>query len=406
MIGLDDLTLRQLACAVAEWTGFQPEAILPRALERAAASLARTPGETAHLISRAAARDPVLVRALCEAISVGETYFLRHPEHFRYLESNLLPRWQGGVLKVWCAGCATGEEAYSLAACLGAYQESVPAFRFEVLGTDLLERNIEVARAGIFRLWSLRLATTGPLPYRLFEAMDERLVIRRELRERVRFAAHNLLEPPPGGPFDLILCRNVLVYFAPEAARRVRGQLRGALAESGEILLAPMDLSEPFEGLELVGVGELQGWRHPRATAAAPSTWPATSAVPRPQPHPRCPRLPPPPPEPAEVAAPSFEPVALHLRALAELERGRRRAAEELLRTVHDRDPSYLPAALELALLWARQGCHRAAEALMRDLQRRAEALPTEARVAGPEPLSASFYVEAARAFLQGKHNP
>ncbi|MBI5547421.1 MAG: SAM-dependent methyltransferase [Deltaproteobacteria bacterium] len=412
MTSLDEATLRCLAGAVSEWTGFQTAAIAPHCIERAVSALPEAARQPPELLAGAARRDGALVQALMEAVAVGETFFLRHPEHFRHLESQRLPGFRGDLFRAWCAGCATGEEAYSLAACLQAHCERRPEFRFSILGTDLLERNVRSAELGQYRPWSLRASTPEPSAYPLFEDPQPSgpLVVRRELREHVRFAVHNLLEPPPAGPFDLILCRNVLIYLTPDAARRARAHLRTALAPHGEILLAPMDLPEPFEGLHSIGNGELQAYSDQCDAPDAPEGPSLVPALPAPPPLWRrsaeALRLAPAsaqPEHPVAPVTPPLEPVRLHLRALAELERGARRAAEELLLALRSRAPAYLPGLLELALLWARQGRRGAAAELMRELHDRARSLGRDALVVGPEPLSAAFYLEAARAFLEGE---
>jgi len=374
--------LDQLIACASEWTGFSRDAILPDAVRRAASVLG-TPDE---VMRRAGRRDLEVVHALCQAVSVGETYFFRHPEHFRWVATSFLPELQGRgatSIRAWSAGCATGEEAYSLAACL---LELLPApSTVEVLGTDLLERNLAAARIGEYGAWSRR--PSGPLLHRLFSSVArERVRIDDHVRGVTRFAAHNLLEEAPG-KFDLIFCRNVLVYFSPEAVRTAVRHLSHALKPGGALLFGSMDVSDPPPGLVRAGPSELQIYRRPDAR---PAPRPAPVVVREPEPLRRA--VPP-------AALP--EPVALHLRALVHIERGERKRAQQELDDLARQVPEYVPGILERALLHVRLGEKSVATSLMREVLKRTEKLPGDDLLPGPEPLPVSFYRDSAETFLR-----
>jgi chemotaxis methyl-accepting protein methylase len=375
----------ELAGYAAAWTGFSRDAILPDAIRRA---LGKGPPDEA--LRRARHRDPALVHDLCQAVSVGETFFFRHPEHFRYITGQFLAaRVEEGAthLRAWSAGCATGEEPYSLAACL-LDAASGPAGSVEVLGTDLIERNLTAARAATYGAWSRR--ASGPILHPLYHAAGERVRIDERVRKAVRFALHNLLEePPPGGPFDLIFCRNVLVYFSPKAARTVVAHLISALAPRGALFFGPMDLHSPPPGLVTAAQPELQIWRRPDPEKAREK-----KAAHRNAPEPT---LPPPPRQ-----LPPPEPVALHLRALRHIDRGERQVAEKALAELCKQVPDYVPGLMEHALFKLRNGEQSAAATLMREVLRRTDKLPREALLPGPEALPVHFYRESADNFLKG----
>lgn len=378
----DEHALDQLIACASEWTGFSRDAILPDAVRRAAAVLG-TPDE---VVRRAARRDLPVVHALCQAVSVGETYFFRHPEHFRWVAASFLPELQsrgGTSIRAWSAGCATGEEAYSVAACL---LELLPATSTaEVLGTDLLERNLAAARVGEYGAWSRR--PSGPLLHRLFsDSARERVRIEDRVRAVTTFAAHNLLDEP-SGQFDLIFCRNVLVYFSREAVRTAVRHLSRALKPGGALLFGSMDLSEPPPGLVRAGPSELQIYRRPDARPA-----PRQAPVRVREPDPPAPYVRP-------VALP--EPVALHLRALVHIERGERKRAQKELDDLARQVPEYVPGILERALLHVRLGEKSAASSLMREVLKRTEKLPVDDLLPGPEPLPVSFYRDSAETFLR-----
>ena len=141
MSGADEGLVDRLSGFAAEWTGFSRDAILPEAIRRAAAQFGREGVDARTLLDRAAKGERSVVHALCQAVSVGETFFFRHPEHFRYIASPLLPELLAGgrtAIRAWSAGCATGEETYSIAACLLDLLPKPSAVADEVIGTDLL----------------------------------------------------------------------------------------------------------------------------------------------------------------------------------------------------------------------------------------------------------------------------
>jgi chemotaxis protein methyltransferase CheR len=384
---LDERVLDRLTECAARWTGFSRDAILPDAIRRAAHSLSASPEE---LLTRSAAHDPELVHALCQAVSVGETFFFRHPEQFRWVAGEWVPELlaakRSGV-RAWSAGCATGEEAYSIAACL--LESMPPESAVEVLGTDLLERNVAVAREGIYGAWSRR--PSGPQLHALFrEQPGSKVRIEDRVRQVTRFQLHNLLERAPDGSFDLVLCRNVLVYFSPEAVRVAVQHLVDALAPGGAVLFGPMDLPEAPRGLVLAGAPELQIYRRAGAAPQKKARSAPLKDMPVPPALPARPRTPPP------------EPVALHLRALVHIERGEKSVAQRALADLCAQVPDYVPGILERALLHVRQGERAAAAQLMREVLRRTERLPLDEELPGPEPLPVRFYRESAATFLRG----
>lgn len=373
-----EAALDELISCAATFTGFSRDAILPEAIGRA---LGAAP--PAEVLLRARRREDAVVKLLSQAVSVGETFLFRHPEHFRYLASQFLPGRKADRLRVWSAGCATGEETWSLAACL---RDLAPC-PFEVLGTDLVERNLVAAREGNYGSWSRRAA--GPMLHPLGQQAGDRLRIDDRLRPATRFELHNLLDAPPAsGPFDVIFCRNVLVYFSPDARAVVVNRLVSALAPDGVLIFGPMDLDQAPPGFAPAANPEDQIWRRP------PPPAPGRKAAPPPRPAPL------PAPVPAKPVPP--EPVALHLRALRQIERGERRVAERTLAELCRLVPDYVPGLVEQALLKMRAGDSSGAASLMREVLRRTDSLQPEMLLPGPEPLPVRFYRESADNFLRG----
>jgi chemotaxis protein methyltransferase CheR len=380
---------------VSSCTGFRDTAISPTAVDRVMrAELAR--GRSAEeLMAELQRPGAPLARALLDAVLVGETYFFRHPEQFRFLAAEAAPaalRRGNFVLRGWSAGCASGEEAYSIAACLLGM--APPGVRVEVIGTDLHEGRLEYARRGTYGNWSRREA--GPLLYPVYHDIGEgRVSVMDSVRAVTRFAQGNLLEPlaESFGSFDVIFCRNVLTYFSPEAVRTALGHLAHALVPGGFLLLGTVEVDHPPAGLVRVGPPELQAFRRPLPQELAPPPRP----IPR-EPEPVRVAMRVPPPAPTPPPAPS--PVRLHLEALHRIESGDEAGAASTLETLLEQFRDYIPGMLELALLRERAGAREAAFALMHTVRDIASRLPPDLTIAGPEPLPARFYRASADAFL------
>lgn len=229
---IEDEVVTALVELASRTTGVAESAIHVDTLVRFARGVIASLGSEAEVLARASRDDPTLADQLAQAIAVGETFFHRHPEHFELVASHLRGRRFERPVRAWSAGCATGEEAYSLAACLLA---EVGA-EAEVLGTDLVARQLAVAEAGQYRRWSVR--DSGPFSYPTVHATSsDSFVVRDEVRRLVRFEQHNLLEARVGGPFDVIFCRNVLIYFDRDLKLRVLTKFRESLREGGLLCL-------------------------------------------------------------------------------------------------------------------------------------------------------------------------
>jgi chemotaxis protein methyltransferase CheR len=179
-------------------------------------------------------------------LTVGETYFFREPEHFEFIRRDVLPdvlrrRGPAHRVRAWSAGCATGEEAYSVAILLE--DVGVPG---HVVATDLSPAAIARAREGIYRPWSLR-GTAEDVLHRSFEPVGTRWRIADRYRARVTLAVHNLVQS--GYPFmplglcdmDVILCRNVFIYLDSDSVARVARGLADSLADGGWLITGPSD---------------------------------------------------------------------------------------------------------------------------------------------------------------------
>jgi two-component system CheB/CheR fusion protein len=196
--------------------------------------------------------------ALFNTILINVTSFFRDAEAWTHLETELLPellrRRPDGALRIWSAGCASGEEAYSLAIVL-AEQLGVDEFRrrVKIYATDVDEEALAQARQAVYEPGQLR----GVSPERLaacFEPAGQRYAFNKELRRSVIFGRNDLVQDAPISHIDLLVCRNALMYFNAETQARILRRLHFALYDSGvlflgkaEMLLSHDDLFTPID---------------------------------------------------------------------------------------------------------------------------------------------------------------
>jgi chemotaxis protein methyltransferase CheR len=433
---------RQLVC---ERTGFRDDAIAPESLDRLVrAELARGRA-LSELIADLERPDTEFAQAVIRISLVGETYFFRHPEHFRFIAREGIPRLvrTGATrLRGWSAGCSTGEEAYSLAACmLASAPTGVP---IEVVGTDLNEGSLAIARRAIYGAWSRR--DSGPHLFPLYRPLeDKQVIIFDGVRNITTFMVANLMTPLDSviGQFHFILCRNVLTYFTQASRELAIHNLFRSLAPGGYLLMGTVEVDRPPEGMVRVGPPELQAFHRPlvselglQPSQRAPSrTGIPSISTPVPLPPGALPGQRPPPrtggtfstPVPLPPGAlPSFSqarpslsglpavapaaprppvvpqrlPSQLHLEALERIEQGDMAQATGMLEDLVKQYPDYIPGLLELALLRERSGSRSEAYPLMRAVHARAAVLPPDQIVEGPESLPARFYKASANAYL------
>lgn len=250
---------------------------------------------------------------LSSLLTIGETYFFRDRACFRALEETVLPalvadrRARGTLrLRLWSAGCATGEEPYSLAILLDRLLPDRARWQLTILGTDLNPDALDAARRGAYREWSLR-SFPDALRARYFERHGiGRFELDPCVRSMVAFTTANLTdELPPlvaDHPMDLILCRNALMYLTEDALATAVGRLKGALAGDGWLVVAPAEASaQRFRSLvpmNFPGAIFFRKGRAPKAGAVPALALPARAEEPREtllRPAPRAAPAPPPP---------------------------------------------------------------------------------------------------------------
>jgi two-component system, chemotaxis family, CheB/CheR fusion protein len=203
--------------------------------------------------------DPRELRSLYQDMLIGVTRFFRDGEAFQRLRTEVIPELVRRLspheeFRVWVPGCATGEEAYSMAMLVAeAYRVLGRGPTFRVFATDVHRASLDVASAGQY---SLEAAGGVPddLRDRYLERKAEGLHVVTQLRERVVFAHHNVIKDAPFTRLDLLTCRNLLIYFTPSAQRKAISLFHFGLKTNGVLMLGPSEspgpLSEEFAALD------------------------------------------------------------------------------------------------------------------------------------------------------------
>lgn len=194
-----------------------------------------------QLADRLALGDRRLATDVIEALLNNESSFFRDMAMFEVLREKVLPalataRSRMQRLRIWSAGCSTGQEAYSLAMMLRDDAAAWDGWRIDILGTDVSASAVARARRGRYTQFEIQRGLPVRTMLRHFSQNGDEWDIDPSLRQTVRFGAHNLLDPAPGR-FDLILCRNVLMYLQPATRRTVFDRLAVALEPGGVLML-------------------------------------------------------------------------------------------------------------------------------------------------------------------------
>ena len=188
-------------------------------------------------------REPSLAEKVVEALLNNETYFFRDRAPFDMLERYALPelanrRADSRRLRIWSAGCSTGQEVYSLAMLFAQNPAQWSGWTIDILGTDVSNGCIERARAGVYSQFEIQRGLSITQMIKWFEESPEGWRAIEPLRRQVRFQVQNILEPPPHpGGFDIVLCRNVLLYLSPEKKSLAFERLVAGMAEDGWFML-------------------------------------------------------------------------------------------------------------------------------------------------------------------------
>ncbi len=186
--------------------------------------------------------DPVKLSKFKDYLTINVSSFFRDPEKYNYLKSVVLPDLLRcrSTLRIWSAGCSRGQEAYSIAMLLA--KVSGPRHQYRILATDIDRSALEWARAGGPYSADDVVNVSGNLRLNYFNAHNNQYWIKEELRRKISFNQHNLLADPISGKFDLIICRNVVIYFQPEAKQELYHRFYNALKPGGILFVGGTEI--------------------------------------------------------------------------------------------------------------------------------------------------------------------
>ena len=229
-------------------------------------------------------QDPALMTAVVEAMTTNESFFFRDKTPFEHFRLTIMPalltsRKNLRTIRIWCAAAACGQEPYSLAMCLKEIEAEIAGWHVEILATDLSGEVLEKARTGLYTQFEVQRGLPIQLLIRHFAQIGELWQIAPGIRAMVRYRQFNLLADfSQLGMFDLIFCRNVLIYFDQDTKTDLLNRLGRLAAADGYLVLGAAEtvvgLTECFRTLpELRGV-YVPNVRPPRpqvASAARPA---------------------------------------------------------------------------------------------------------------------------------------
>jgi chemotaxis protein methyltransferase CheR len=278
---------------------------------------------------------------LTSALTVGETYFFRNLSHFNLLAQHILPEFMARGshasrrLRIWSAGCASGEEPYSVAILLRELTPNLDSWNISILATDINREALRKAQAGVYGAWSFR-GVEPRIRDAYFRPDGKQYVIADSIKRMVTFEYLNLVSDPfPSlatntNAMDVILCRNVTIYFSAQVTAEVLRRFHACLTDGGWLIPGP---SEP----NLIFYGDFE----PRNLRGAVVY--QKPAAPRPQPEP--------------IEAPESQPTPdAYVLALSLLEAGQTDEAMIQLHRRLDQDANFAPACAALGKLYANTG--------------------------------------------------
>lgn len=189
--------------------------------------------------------------AVVDAVTVGETSFFRYQAQFDALARVVMPEVlernrMARRLAIWSAGCSNGAEPYSVSIMLRRqFGQQLAGWSVDILGTDISLGALAEAQAAEYGAWTIR-DLAADIRQECFLPHGDRWSVRPRYRQGVRFARHNLVNQlPPGDYFDLVLCRNVLMYFSPPTRVRVAQLLRAAMPPGGWLVVGHAEVGAP-----------------------------------------------------------------------------------------------------------------------------------------------------------------
>ena len=187
--------------------------------------------------------DETLLRAITEAMTTNESFFFRDTKPFEQFQNLVLPRLLEArahkrAIRIWSAACSTGQEPYSLAMILDEQAKLLSGWRVEILATDLSTEILDRARSGLYSQFEVQRGLPITMLVKYFQQVGERWQISARIRDMVTFRPFNLLDDlTPLGCFDVVFCRNVLIYFDQQTKAKVLDRIARQMAGDGFLYL-------------------------------------------------------------------------------------------------------------------------------------------------------------------------
>ena len=199
-------------------------------------------------------------------MTIGETYFFREEETLNIIVNEIVPalaKQNLKEIKIWSAGCATGEEPYSIAMMLDTHQPGLKHIPVHVFATDLNQQSLEKAKSGIYKGWSFRKTPETTLNRYFHKASDSTYHLHPDIKRNIRFSPLNLAQSDFRmvnnnlNQLDVILCRNVLMYFAENTILKIVRQFSELLKPDGYLAISQTECTHYFQPyFDIVQIGQ------------------------------------------------------------------------------------------------------------------------------------------------------
>lgn len=202
-------------------------------------------------------KDEALLREVTDALTTNESFFFRDQKPFDAFRDLMLPHIIEGnaskrSLKIWCAACSSGQEPYSLAMIIRDHAAKMEGWNIEIVGTDISHNILDRAKEGTYTQFEVQRGLPAKYLVQYFKKENDLWEISDDLKQMVTYKFFNLLDSPTAlGTFDIVFCRNVLIYFDPETKTKVLDGIARSMAPSGFLTLGAAEtifgLTEEFE---------------------------------------------------------------------------------------------------------------------------------------------------------------
>lgn len=230
--------------------------------------------------------DPKLVKDIVEAMTTNETSFFRDTKPFQLFQDVILPhmiqsRAVKKTVRIWCAACSSGQEPYSLAMILKDKEAQLKGWRFEIVATDLSDEILDQARKAVYSQFEVQRGLPIQYLMKYFTQTGETWALKDDIKSMIKFSAFNLLDDMGRlGTFDVVFCRNVLIYFDEKTKGGILGRIEKQLDKDGFLLLGG---AETVLGItdKFVPMPEKRGLyiKNPNAGSTPPTSAPFGSST-------------------------------------------------------------------------------------------------------------------------------